>query len=428
MGTSVIRDSWFGGQRMWFLAYVATLFLPWALIFDRGAADGCCSLIGVLFLWKSYKSKDWEWLKDPFISVGFLAWAWLVLVVSPLAVAPAGSFGVAVPWIRYIIMFAALKLWVLEKEESTIFLAKMLAVMLSCVLIDTLWQYIYGVSLTGNLRDYSKRLTGPMDNVKVGIFIAKLLLPAVVICTFSSLCQKRYSCLIYAVLLLAGEVIILLSGERTAFVSSMLGVFGGMLLLALTEKYVRIAAPIVATLMAAVLFFLIKTQDWVMQRAVAFKDTIFGFTDSVYGKIFGSAYVIGKENWLHGTGLKGYRIVSHAMEDKENPYCAGGEFCNLHPHNIYLEWFSEAGFIGVLLFSSMVIILFITALRCFRQTSGIRRLLPASAFAVALINFFPLMVTQSIFSNWPAILLWYSVAVAFAGMNLVDNKTPGLLG
>jgi O-antigen ligase len=413
----VIRHSWLEGQKAWCLAYFATLLLPWALIFNRGLADGCAVLIGILFLWDSYKNKKWEWLKEPFIRISLLAWAWLVLVVSPFAVAPAGSFAVALPWIRYIIMVAALCYWVLEKEEALLLLAKMLVVMFTLVMVDTLWQYIYGVSLTGHLRDQSKRLTGPMDSVKVGIFITKLLLPAVVICAFSALRQKKYSWLIYAVLLLVGEMIILLTGERTAFVSSLIGIFGGMFLLAITEKYVRVAAPFIVMLIAGALFFLIKTQAWVMLRAVSFKDTILGFGDSVYGRIFESAYIIGEKNWISGVGLKGYRIVSSSMEDKMHPYCDGGVLCNMHPHNAYLEWFSEAGLPGLILFSLLVIVLLIKALRYFKQAEGIYRLLPASAFAAVLVNFFPLMVTQSIFSNWPAILLWYSVALSFASLN-----------
>lgn len=417
----------FSGSRVkhgmaWLFAYFATLLLPWALIFNRGLADGCCVVIGILFLWQSYKTSKWEWLKEPFILVSLTAWVWLMLVVSPLAVAPAGSFAVALPWIRYIIMFAALRNWVLEKEEPLLLLAKMLAAMFALVMIDTLWQYASGISLTGNKRDPSGRLTGPMDAVKVGIFIAKLLFPAAAICAFSALRQKQYKWIGYVLLLLIGEVVILLSGERTAFVSSLLGIFGALFILALTEKYARIAAPFIAIPLAGILFFLIKTQDWVWGRALAFKDTILTFSDTVYGQLFDVAYKIGGDNWFSGVGLKGYRIVSRAMENRAHPYCEGGVLCNMHPHNSYLEWFSEAGIPGFILFSVMVIILLMTALRCFKESRGIYRLLPASAFAAVLVNFFPLMVTQSIFSNWPAILLWYSVAVAFAGMNLCKNS------
>ncbi|MEK6745423.1 MAG: O-antigen ligase family protein [Pseudomonadota bacterium] len=406
------------GMTAWLLAYAATLLLPLGLIFSRGVADGCCVAIGILFLWQSYKSRKWEWLKEPLVRVGLLAWAWLVLVVSPLAVEPSGSVSVALPWIRYIIMFAALKFWVLEKEENLLLLAKMLAFMLALVMIDTLWQYVNGVSLTGNARDSNLRLTGPMDGVKVGIFIAKFLLPAVIICMFATLRRKQNGWIGYALLLLIGEVVILLSGERTAFVSSLLGIFGALFILALTERYARIAIPFIAILFTVILTMLIKTQEWVFTRAVAFKDTLLTFSDTVYGTLFKIAYVIGEENWFNGVGLKGYRIVSSTMEDKENPYCGGGEFCNFHPHNYYLEWFAETGLFGVILFALMVVIMLVTALRYFRESKGIYRLLPACAVAVMLVNFFPIMVTQSAFSNWPAILLWYSVAVAFAGMNI----------
>ncbi len=406
----------------WLLAYVATFLLPFALIFSRAAADICCVLIGVLFLWQSYENKKWDWFNSPFIKVGLLAWLWLVFVVSPFAIVPKESFGVAVPWVRYIILFAALRYWVLVKPESIFLLGKILATMLAFVMVDTLWQYVYGVSLSGNLRYESGRLTGPLDNVKVGIFIAKILLPTIGICLFFSLRDKRHLWTIFAILLfIVSETVILLSGERTAFISSVIGLVSATALLAMAERRVRIIAPFIVVFFAAIFFYLVKTQDWVLLRFMELKDTMLTFTDSVYGKLFKAADIIGENNWLSGAGIKGFRILSSAMEDKKNPYCSG-DYCNLHPHNTYLEWFSEAGIVGLLLYSSMVVILLVTSLRYFKATSGIYRLLPAIAFGTVFINFFPLLVTQSIFSNWPAILLWYSVAVSFAALNLCKNS------
>ncbi len=407
----------------WLLAYVATFFLPFALIFSRAAADVCCVIIGILFLWQSYENKKWDWLNSPFIKVGLLAWLWLMLVVSPFAIIPKESLSVAAPWIRYILLFAALRYWVLVKPESIFLLGKILATMLAFVMVDTIWQYVYGVSLSGNLRYESGRLTGPLDNVKVGIFIAKILLPAIGICLFFSLRDKRHLWMIFAILLfVVSETVILLSGERTAFISSVIGLISVVVLLAMAERRVRVIAPFIVVFFTAIFFYLVKTQDWVLLRFIELKDTIFTFADSAYGKLFNAAYIIGENNWLNGAGLKGFRILSSAIEDKKNPYC-NGDYCNLHPHNTYLEWFSEAGVVGLLFYSVMVIILFVTALRCFKMSGGIYRLLPAIAFGTVFINFFPLMVTQSIFSNWPAILLWYSVAVSFAALNLCKNST-----
>jgi|CXWL01.1.fsa_nt_gi hypothetical protein len=407
----------------WLLAYVATLLLPFALIFSRAAADICCVLIGVLFLWQSYENKKWDWFNSPFIKVGLLAWLWLVFVVSPFAIVPKESFGVAVPWIRYIILFAALRYWVLVKPESLLLLGKILAVMLAFVMVDTIWQYNFGISLTGHLRLESGRLTGPMDNVKVGIFMAKLLLPTISICLFFSLRDKRHLWIFLAIILLVvGEAVILLSGERTAFVSGIIGLVSAIVLLAMAERRVRIAAPFIGIFFAAVFFFMIRTQDWVSLRVAEFQHTIFSFGESVYGKLFRAADIIGENNWLNGAGLKGFRILCEPIEYAEYPYCNVYPYCNLHPHNTYLEWFSEAGIVGLLLYSSMVVILLVTSLRYFKATSGIYRLLPAIAFGTVFINFFPLLVTQSIFSNWPAILLWYSVAVVFSSLNLCKNS------
>ena len=406
-------------NKKWWLAYIATMVLPWALIFNRSIADICCIIIGVLFLCQSYSNKNWNWLKSPFVKVGLLAWAWLMLVVSPLALVPEESFGVAVPWIRYIILFAALQYWLLVKPEPLLLLVKILAVMVGFVVIDTLWQYLYDMSLSGNMRYDSGRLTGPMDNVKVGIFIAKMSLPTAGICLFFSLHKKQYLWMVFTIfLIIASEAIILLSGERTAFVSSMIGLFSMIFLLAMTERKMRIAVPFLIILFTALSFFMIKTQDWVLFRAVTFRDTVLTFGESVYGKLFKAANIIGTDNWLSGAGLKGFRILCEPIEYAQYKFCNTYAYCNLHPHNTYLEWFSEAGGIGLLLYSTMVIILLVTSLRYFRANSGIYRLLPAVAFGTVFINFFPIMVTQSIFSNWPAILLWYCVAVSFSALNL----------
>ena len=82
----------------------------------------------------------------------------------------------------------------------------------------------------------------------------------------------------------------------------------------------------------------------------------------------------------------------------------------------------ETGVIGLLLYVAMVGALIASAVRSFRASHGAAQLLPAFALGTVMVHFFPLMVTQSMFSNWPAIVLWYSLSVAFAALNLCPKN------
>ncbi|MBY0407538.1 MAG: hypothetical protein K2Q01_07585, partial [Rickettsiales bacterium] len=93
--------------------------------------------------------------------------------------------------------------------------------------------------------------------------------------------------------------------------------------------------------------------------------------------------------------------------------------CNLHPHNAYVEWFAELGAPGLLLFMALVAALCLRPWHALRRNRGPGRVLAALALGVMLLHFFPFMVTQSFFSNWPALLLWYSITIASASLNML---------
>ena len=405
-------------DKIWLIAYIATIILPFGLIFNRGIAEGCVAIIGVSFLVDSFLRKNFQWLHDPVIKIGLIAWVWL-LFVSFFAQNVHESYGVAIPWIRYLLLYASLKNFVLVKADDIKSLGKILAVMMFLVIIDTLWQYVFGVSLTGHLRDKSGRLTGPMSNVKAGIFMAKIFGPSIGILLFFAVVSKNYKAVIASVFLLFLTIAtILITGERTAFASTMISVLTASFFLAICEPKLRkfvIAAVATLILLAGILFV---SQDWVQDRAIQFYDTISNYPTTEYGQLAKGGILIGENNLLTGAGLKGFRALCPDL------FASGAvTTCNLHPHNLYIEWFAETGVIGLLLFASMVFCLFFAVAKIFIKHRGIERLLPAFALAGLVTNFFPFMPTQSIFSNWPAILLWYSIAVAISAMSVLNSKT-----
>lgn len=403
-------------QNLWSVAYLFTLLLPLGLIFSRGFAEVCVVIVGLSWLVYSATSRNWQWLSAPISKIGWLTWGWL-LFTSIFADNSLDSFAVAVPWVRYILFFIALKEWVLTRKKSLIFLGNTVLIMLFLVIIDTIWQYIFGISLTGNLRDSSGRLTGPINNVKVGIFTAKMLFPAVGIYLFFAIQEKKIYNIIFSVfILISGISMIMLTGERTAFVSTIIGISFAAFLLSVSEQNIRKYVVLTAFIVAFITQFLFVTQDWVQIRANEFYLLISHYPQTNYGKLAMAGYLIGKEHFLVGVGLKGFRELCPSLTQ-------GGEsnYCNRHPHNPYMEWFAEAGIIGLLLFMSMVGYMLYLCVKQFMVQKNTMRLLPAFSLATIIANFFPFMPTQSIFSNWPAILLWYSVGITIASLNVLPK-------
>jgi len=403
-------------KKSWLCGYFLLLLTPLMLVWSRGAADGIVVIISVLFVFRSIRTKKFDWLQDRFLQISLLSWLWLVLVVSPFSYAPLTSFENAVIWIRYILFYAAIRHWLLTSRQPILYITILLTALLGFCAIDTLVQYITGISLTQHKIDDSGRLTGPMDNVKIGIFMAKLLFPTAGLLLFFASNRSLKTIISALGFVLFCYIIILLSGERTAFAVSSVSMVTAVLMLAISDKKLR---PICIWLFLATIIgmsILFYTQDWLHKRVQHTINNLSDFKDSSYGQLFWVGYDLGKNNLLTGVGLKEFRELCL-------PYLASEQVnhCNLHPHNPYIEWFSEAGIIGFLFFVAMISMLLREGIKFFSIEKNNKKIIPAAAIATCIMNFFPLAATQSFFSNWPAIVLWFGISVAFSANNLLEE-------
>lgn len=400
------------------IAWLSTALIPLFLIFSRGAADGALTLTALLFLLHSALRKDWGWVRAPFFLVALALWAWVVLAVTPLAIAPLDSLQRAATWIRYPIFFMAVTGWVLREEKARRWFFIAQAALLVFVTVDALWQYITGMSLTGNAI-IRERLTGPFDNVKVGIFLAKTALPLFGLFFLVALLQRgswkkrAMSLLAVAGLLALFSVTTLLSGERTAFLTLLLGLMAAGAVVVLRMPRARLPILLAALVATAVIMSLYVTQINVYDRTHYLIKNLMHFEETEYGQLFTGAWEVWKTYPVSGAGLRGFREACFDVI-----YAGIIEKCNLHPHNPYLEWLAEAGVVGLLMFCALVGALFMQAARALRQGSGAGAIPAAFALGVVVLNFFPLMASQSMFSNWPGVLMWYSLAIGFSPLTL----------
>ena len=123
-------------NRLWLAAFFAVLLLPLMLIVNRGLSDALVVLVAVLFLIESKMANNWQWLSDPVVKIGLIAWVWMMLAVSPFAYDPRASYAVALPWIRFVIFYAAMRYWVLTRKESIQLVGGSLLVLLLLVVLD----------------------------------------------------------------------------------------------------------------------------------------------------------------------------------------------------------------------------------------------------------------------------------------------------
>lgn len=405
---------------IWLLAFIMAAAIPFGLVWSRALAEIATSIVGISFLIHSWRAKDWRWVKDPFVRITIAAWLWTI-GISPFAVDVYHCYVNALPWFRYVLLFIALHCWVLQDNTAIKWLACLVAGLLAFVALDTLWQYATEISLTGHRFAEGGRLTGPMGNPKVGIFLAKLALPIFAACLyFAWQANNKFRLLLCAVLFSGIIATTLFSGERSAFIGISFNLFliGGLMAI----KYPRWRMPLVvsAVVFGAGVIALFLHASWVNERLTALYVTITHFKDTPYAQLLHAAREIGAAHLFAGAGLGGFRLLCPALLQQS---IVG--YCDLHPHNPYLEWYAEAGVPGLLFFVGMVVMLFCQVIRPIRHKSGFARFFQCVFLSMCIINFFPFMFTQSFFSNWPAILMWYGLGVAIALKNIgVTSPLP----
>tara|TARA_B100000963_G_C22609533_1_gene664188 strand:- start:310 stop:1203 length:894 start_codon:yes stop_codon:yes gene_type:complete len=110
-----------------------------------------------------------------------------------------------------------------------------------------------------------------------------------------------------------------------------------------------------------------------------------------------------ENNKIFGSGFRTFRFECRNIIDKENILCAN------HPHNIYIELISDTGLIGLSIFIvSILYIIFIFFKRKLYNEEF------TSILLCILISFiFPLKPHGSLFSTTNAFMIWYILTFLF---------------
>lgn len=388
-----------------------TVALPVLLITGRAAADSALSLAAILFLIRCIATGDWSWTRRTWVRVAFGLWIWM-LIISNFAYKVGPSYTEAAAWIRLVLFGAAAESWILDK----IWIRRLVYVTGVALLFtagDAILQYITGHDLFNYPKHNPHRLTGPFyPHPEVGMYLTRLFFPCV-LGAFALTRPGPYLGL-RRVIVAAGAAFlfaaIFLSGERAALILTLFGIVL-IILVRLGLRPALLAISLVAVI-AATTFGL---KPVIIKRQLdSTAQTISTFSQSDYWHLWESGLMMGRAHPLTGVGMHNFRFVCREPT---------GHFpsCNLHPHNMYIQWFAESGVPGLIGFIVLVSVWLRQLWKAVHQRAGNAWVLgPAIG---ALIQIWPFITTGSFFSNWNAVTFWLVLGWGLATSRLYKQPT-----
>ena len=409
------------------LKLLPLITLPILLLISSGVADFVVILSIIIFLAYSIKHKDFYWIKDKYFILLSIFYIYL-LINFYFSQSREESFSRAFGFIRFPLFIMSVKYFFLNDFSKIHSVIRFWILISIVVIVDTLIQYYYGKNILG----YPVLVMG--DQVRLSSFLGKeykiggyLLAFSFIIfsyLTFKLFKKSFYNkCLVFFFYLLS-LITIYLTGERSNFFIFCLCSIFFIFFLNFKTKY-KITSLIFLFIS---ILFLFKFEPKLKFRFVdSTKDILnskdLGFVDSVlqtqYGAHYITAYQIFKDHPFIGSGIKTFRVVCEdkKYENYDIPWIKNR--CTTHPHNVILEFLSELGIIGTLLFLIFFIYLLLKNVVLYLKNNNIFLL---GLIIVPVFFYFPILPRGSFFSNWNAIIFWTAISLLISFTNIKKNK------
>lgn len=392
------------------IGLILVSIIPLCLLFSRAVADFALSTTGTLFLIHSLKLKNFKFMKQPIAIVLIMLWLWFLVGATLGMYRGLDTIITSFAFIRYILFFFACTTWLFIDIEALKFAGKIITITIIIALIDSLLQFSIGVSLSGHTQ-ISGRLTSFLRRPDIGIYFAKLIFPIVSIHLLPTTNgSNRTQDLLSHLLLFVTICTIILTGERTATALTIMTIITILLLIGFNNNSLRIYMFTGALGATGLIAALIYNSNFLYERFTKFISDTSDFSHSLYGQLFKAAIITWQEHEpLIGVGLRKFRKICLVIEEQGQV-----NYCDLHPHNLYLEILSESGIVGFILFCSFVILCCRLAIRTATKTKYDIKMFVNSLYAQAglFIILFPVSVTMSFITNWSGTLNWLGISLS----------------
>ena len=385
---------------------IVLCLLPLALVIGSAIADILATLSSVIFLFLIIRNKEWEYLYNP-VSVLLFAWSMYLLTSSLLSSDIFFSLQSSLFYWRMPLF--ALSIWYLLDKKSNVKKLFLYSITLTffVILIDAYYQFFNGLNILGYPYYESKgRLSGLFgDELRLGSYLSRLM-PILFALAVVSIKKPRNFLLLLCIFLILIDVLVYLTGERSAFIILLITTF---LMIILINDFKRIRI-FTFTISIILIFIVTFFNDKVRFRMIENTYNQLNFTNENYVAdhelfVVTSLSMFG-DNPITGIGPKMYRnLCNNELYFTKSELYTG---CSTHPHFTYLQVLAETGIIGFLfLLSAFIFVIYILTKHFFKKY--LRKEIDLTDQQVCLyislfITLFPFIPTNSFFNNWICII------------------------
>ena len=408
-------------KKLIYLSEVLLLGLPVIILTGPFLPDLFISIIALIFLSITFFDKNWKYLFNSF-SIYFLSLSLILILISLLSDFVFLSLESSFFYFRF--YFFSLAIWFLIDENPN--LSKRFTIVLFSIFLIAIfngyYQYFNGYNLFGIVSSSHNRLTLLFhEKLYLGGYISRLfpLLVGLLILHYSHTTHRKISILITFILLILIDILIFISGERTALGLLVITTTAFIVMLS-NFRVIRIFAVFTSFIVILIISF--NFPD-IKERNINHTLRQLGVTTDQYSPrhapMYKSAWTIYKDNKYIGTGPKTYREFC-----KKDEYNFGKYTCSTHPHNTYLQIMAETGTLGLLFF--IVAMVYVgKKLTSHLINITFKKNVMLNDYQVCLLICFtltlwPIQPSMNIFNNWINII--YYLPLGFYLHSLYSSK------
>ena len=393
-------------------------FLIWGPFFP----DLIVSISALYFLFYVFKNKEFYFFNNKPLIIFFIFCIYCILLSIFVAEDMMLSFESSLFYFR-IGVFSCFIWYLIDKDKSILtYFYYSLVLCFSALVIDGYIQYFTGVNLTGFKITGSRVSSFFGDELIMGSYLSRLF--PLLFALFLKKKKKKYEIYFIAVLFILVDVLIFMSGERSAFFFLNLSTVFIIILIKEYQKF-RLVTFIIAIICVLILSLnssklnqrMFKGPAEDMGLVKSSKEAVI-FTPQ-HDSLIRTAYNMFKDQPLLGHGPKMFRVIC-----ADEKYATGATPCLTHPHNFYIQLLAETGIIGFLfLFSALVYVVYM-ALKQFKSII-LKETRPLSDYQVCLlagilITVWPLTTNGNFFNNW--LMIAYSLPAGFYLQSIYSKK------